>query len=443
MSRLFVSVFLLCATPFVTAAALSGQHEDHHDISPSRLPSAWFHADDHPVHKLFKRAPTTDGITYADVGSPTWSSGFPRAAPDPSRLPQAWVDALQAAVSEGKIPGIPQTTNTPQTNPVYPRGTSPTDPNVCSATYKCRIPGDTWDAPDGHFGTGFDDGPQPASARLNQFLRQNNERATHFMIGLNILNNPDLFLEAFAELENDIAVHTYTHPYMTTLSNEEIVGQLGWTMEIIHNSTGGRLPRYWRPPYGDYDMRVRAVAREVFGLEVILWNQDTADWSLTTGATTMGAINSSFHGWLTGPKSPGLIVLEHELSDQSVQAFINAYPDIKRNGWTMISQAEIPDGSVYQNEDDAGNVHPNLVGVPLTMESSTSSSSSPTSPTASSGSGASATSSTPQSGTPTGAASNDNSNNSNNSNGASSSTSQPLASLLVASLFFLIGIFSA
>lgn len=94
------------------------------------------------------------------------------------------------------------------------------------------------------------------------------------MIGVNILNNAGLFTEAFEELENDIAVHTWTHPYMTTLTNEEIVGQLGWTMEIIHNSTGGRLPRYWRPPYGDYDQRVRAVAREVFGLEVILWNQE-------------------------------------------------------------------------------------------------------------------------------------------------------------------------
>lgn len=93
------------------------------------------------------------------------------------------------------------------------------------------------------------------------------------MIGVNIRQNPDIFLDIFNH-GSDIAVHTYTHPAMTALSNEEILGQLGWTMEIIHNSTGGRLPRYWRPPYGDYDMRVRAIAREVFGLEVILWNHE-------------------------------------------------------------------------------------------------------------------------------------------------------------------------
>ena len=77
-------------------------------------------------------------------------------------------------------------------------------------------------------------------------------------------------------LQDDIAVHTWTHPYMTTLSNLDLLGQFGWTMEIIHNSTGGRLPRFWRPPYGDADNRVVAIAKEVFGLTTIVWNQEYA-----------------------------------------------------------------------------------------------------------------------------------------------------------------------
>ena len=47
-------------------------------------------------------------------------------------------------------------------------------------------------------------------------------------------------------------------------------------MELIHNSTGGRVPRYWRPPYGDVDVRVRAIALEVFGLETVVWNAEYA-----------------------------------------------------------------------------------------------------------------------------------------------------------------------
>ena len=59
---------------------------------------------------------------------------------------------------------------------------------------------------------------------------------------------------------------------MTTLPNADVVAQLGWTLQVIYNSTEGRLARYWRPPYGDIDARVSAIAREVFGLTAVLWN---------------------------------------------------------------------------------------------------------------------------------------------------------------------------
>jgi hypothetical protein len=92
-----------------------------------------------------------------------WAAPYPRGIPDSTQLPQAWVAALNAAVAAGSIPNIPQSTNTPQTNPVYPAGINPVGPEVCSATYKCRNPEDIWDAPDGVFASSFDDGPYPVS----------------------------------------------------------------------------------------------------------------------------------------------------------------------------------------------------------------------------------------------------------------------------------------
>lgn len=61
---------------------------------------------------------------------------------------------------------------------------------------------------------------------------------------------------------------------MTTLSNEDVLAELAWTMQIIHDSTGGRVPRFWRPPYGDVDKRVFAIATEVLGLTTVLWNRE-------------------------------------------------------------------------------------------------------------------------------------------------------------------------
>lgn len=55
-----------------------------------------------------------------------------------------------------------------------------------------------------------------------------------------------------------------------------------------------------------------------------------------------------------GSKSPGLVVLEHELSTQSVAAFIAAYPVIKANGWKTQSLLQLVQigSSAYQNKAD-------------------------------------------------------------------------------------------
>jgi chitin deacetylase len=204
-----------------------------HDHQVKRaLPNVWYQPPDHPVHQLFRRDATTDGVVYAAVGSQEWSQAFPPGVPDNSTLPQAWVDALNDAIAAGQIPDIPTTTL--NGNPYYPNGLNPTDPSICSSTYGCRATNDIWDAPDGVIGIGFDDGPSAVSelgagdhvhvilisifsqgsSTLYPFLQQNNIRATHFMIGINILNQPDLFTTAYEDLQDDIAVHTWTHPYM-------------------------------------------------------------------------------------------------------------------------------------------------------------------------------------------------------------------------------------
>lgn len=149
---------------------------------------------------------------------------------------------------------------------------------------------------------------------------------------------------------------------MSTLTNRQLVADLGWTMQIIHDSTEGRVPRYWRPPFGDCDNRVRAIAKEVFGLTTVIWNQDSQDWTMAAGRTTLPAIQAAFTGWLNGPRSPGLIVLEHEITADDVTAFINMYPLIAAATggapWQALSVAQLFDAQHggttgwYQNADD-------------------------------------------------------------------------------------------
>jgi len=147
-------------------------HPDGSDCTMNRaLPSRWYHEPGHPVERLFKRQGggehPTDGVTYPDVGSPAWSAGFPGLRPDLTKLPQEWVDALNAAMAAGKIPNIPvANAATANSNPTYPSGVNPGSPEVCSGTEKCRNPDDIWDAPEGVLAIGFDDGPSLVSVYL-------------------------------------------------------------------------------------------------------------------------------------------------------------------------------------------------------------------------------------------------------------------------------------
>ena len=90
-----------------------------------------------------------------------WASQYPQGKADPNKLPQDWVDALNGAVSAGKIPNIPPS-KLVNGNPQYPNNLDPNGATVCSTTAKCnKNPDVWWDAPDGVFATSFDDGPLP------------------------------------------------------------------------------------------------------------------------------------------------------------------------------------------------------------------------------------------------------------------------------------------
>ncbi|KAJ7717003.1 carbohydrate esterase family 4 protein [Mycena metata] len=389
----------LLTLPLLSVASIHSRHQhDHAHNIAKRLPSPqWYHEPDHPVHELFRRGAPTDGVTYAAVGSDGWSAPYPPgppASPDVKLLPAAWVAALNDAIARKAIPDIPLSTNVSDGgSPVYPSGSDPNSPQICSATYQCRIDGDIWDAADGYVGLSFDDGPEAGTASLLDFLDQQKQQVTHFMIGSNIIYQPDDFLNAFNR-GDDIAVHTWTHPHMTTQSNLQVLGELGWTIQIIHNSTGGRVPKFWRPPYGDSDARTRAIAKEVFGLTTIIWNQDTSDWSLDESppGTTADKIKASMQQWLTGPKSPGLIILEHELTNDSVASFVAAYPVMKSNGWNVVSLAQlVGNNASYQNS--ASNSGPVIAADVLGAKSIVASSSAPTtSPSGAANSGSNANS---------------------------------------------------
>ncbi|KAL9940283.1 hypothetical protein V8E36_000988 [Tilletia maclaganii] len=283
------------------------------------------------------------------------------ATPPRSMTPKEWLDALDAAEQSGKIPNIPRTTMNAAGVISYPAGTNVQQ--VCSWTQtNCFGQNDVSKAPDGYWMLNFDDGPNIPSPTLYSFLNQNQKSATFFLIGSNIAGNPDVIRNAQASGVGHWGVHTWSHTVQTTLSNADIVAELGWTMQIIYDLTG-RIPRYWRPPQGDADNRVRAVAEEVFGLTAVMWDQECNDWCTledgssgcptTTPGRTQKTINDAIEAATKLPKSPGVILLEHDLTTYSIGAFENhAWPGIVSGGWNAQPIGNFPGEQWYANSQN-------------------------------------------------------------------------------------------
>ncbi|PWN30608.1 glycoside hydrolase/deacetylase, partial [Jaminaea rosea] len=278
--------------------------------------------------------------------------------PDPSLLPSAWKDALKEAVDAGKIPDISPSTLDSNGNPSYPSKYSTKD--IGSWTLSKYIDEtDISQAPDGVWAIGFDDGPTDLSPPLYKFLEEQKQAATHFLIGSNIVSYPNEFMQANSS-GGQLAVHTWSHKLQTASTNEQVLGDLAWTMQIIYDRTG-RIPNLWRPPQGDVDNRVRAIATEVLGLRCVLWQADANDWCLDENfkseCPASNEIGQSYDSvvkyvnqHINGPQSPGLVILAHEIHTPSIQIFQHYYPRLKSHGWKTLAVGEFDNqGGFYAN----------------------------------------------------------------------------------------------
>jgi peptidoglycan/xylan/chitin deacetylase (PgdA/CDA1 family) len=100
----------------------------------------------------------------------------------------------------------------------------------------------------------------------------------------------------------EIANHSYSHPHMVELPPAQQRQELLWTQQILFSLTG-KLPRYFRPPYGEIDDAViRAVA------EAGLY---TVEFDLPAGDATYEVSTARLTEWIVRKARPGSIVVMH------------------------------------------------------------------------------------------------------------------------------------
>ena len=124
----------------------------------------------------------------------------------------------------------------------------------------------------------FDDGPGRHTTQLLDVLRSRNAHATFFVLGEQVRREPQIVRQIAAE-GHEIDNHSFDHPDFRHLSREEQQKEIDATQSALRAL--GIEPKFFRPPYGDYDAdTVRAAARD--GLVVVLWTTDGKDWKYHT-----------------------------------------------------------------------------------------------------------------------------------------------------------------
>jgi hypothetical protein len=99
------------------------------------------------------------------------------------------------------------------------------------------------------WGVSFDDGPSPWTQKLLNYLGTKNILSTFFVVGSRVVERPAVLIEEYMA-GHEISVHTWSHHPLTSMTNEQIVAELGWTRKAIQ-SVLGVTPTTMRPPFGD------------------------------------------------------------------------------------------------------------------------------------------------------------------------------------------------
>lgn len=178
------------------------------------------------------------------------------------------------------------------------------------------------------------------------------------MVGSRVTQNPDEVLKTVQD-GHQIAVHTWTHHPLTSLTNEQIVAEIKFTEAAIYKAIG-KVPTYFRPPYGDADDRVRAIVNAL-GYRMIMWtsvpDRDTHDTGVITPADKALVLNT-VKGWKT--TQPGFISLEHDVSAVTADIAVSILKDLKDTGTANPLKA-MPVGTCLGDSNwySEGNQNPN------------------------------------------------------------------------------------
>ncbi|NWK68998.1 polysaccharide deacetylase [Bacillus paramycoides] len=178
----------------------------------------------------------------------------------------------------------------------------------------------------------FDDGPGKYTAELLNILKQNDAKATFFLIGANVKQYPDLVKQEKTE-GHYVGMHSMTHNYAKLYTNGQYVNEMKEDQGLIANIIG-ESPKLTRPPYGSTPGLNEALRNKVVeaGFKVWDWTIDTSDWTYSHLPVDVAAAKIA-DTVIANAKNPKEVILLHDIHRQSVAAIPAIIKGLKAKGY--------------------------------------------------------------------------------------------------------------
>ena len=125
------------------------------------------------------------------------------------------------------------------------------------------------------FDAGYENG---STEKILDTLKKHQVPAAFFLVGNYIEQNKDL-VRRMAQEGHIVGNHTMHHPDMSKISDKAAFQkELSQLEDLYKEVTGEELPKYYRPPQGNYSEENLIMAKEL-GYRTVFWSLAYVDWN--------------------------------------------------------------------------------------------------------------------------------------------------------------------
>ena len=156
------------------------------------------------------------------------------------------------------------------------------------------------------FDAGYENG---CTAQILDVLKKHQVPAAFFLVGNYLEQNPDL-VRRMASEGHIVGNHTMHHPDMQKISDlSTFRAELEGVENLYREITGEEMPKYYRPPQGNYSQENLEMAQSL-GYKTVFWSLAYVDWNNDSQPTAEYAFSK-----LLPRTHNGAVVLLHSTSE--------------------------------------------------------------------------------------------------------------------------------